>query len=216
MTTYADCQTQVQTLLNRRDASTAQIAAWVQNSIQRIQRELRCPAMEKTVAITIDSTYASNGGLLIPTDMIELIDILNSQGVRIKKEDITTVLQAAKLTDVPEVYYRKGGLWILGPVPVIGDTLDLVYYGELSPLINPTDTNPITIIATDLVAYGALGYAADFFTDRRADKWEARFQQIIQDLQEQADDDELSGSAGVTPSFFYPDDLDGGGNVFAE
>lgn len=220
MATYLDCQNMVSTLLNRRDATTSQIQAWVQNGIQRIQRELRCPAMEKEITYTIDNTFS--GGLVIPSDMIELIDLVNSQGDRITKEDITTINNLAggfanlpTNFDIPRYYYRKAGKWLLAPVPVLNDTIDCVYYAELAPLVNPSDTNAITVIATDLVAYAALCYAGDFFTDRRADKWEARFQQIKDDLQDQADEDELSGGATVSPAFFYPDPMDGG-ELYAE
>jgi hypothetical protein len=175
--------------------------------IQRIQRELRCPAMEKTVVVTIASGYA---GLVIPSDMIELIDLVNSQGDRITKEDITTVKQLAKDFDWPRYYYRQGGVWLLGPAPTVSDTVTLVYYAELGALVNPTDTNVITQVAGDLIVYAGLGPAGDFYSDRRSDKWEARYTQILGDLQGQADDDELSGGACVSPAFFYPDPMDGG------
>jgi hypothetical protein len=207
----------VSTLLNRRDATSAQIQAWVQNGLQRIQRDLRCPAMEKIVTVTITNTYVGSQGLAIPSDMIELIDLNNSQGDRIEKKDITTVntlmggfQNIPANFDFPRFYYRKGGGWLLAPMPVLNDTIEVVYYAELGPLVNPTDTNTITIIATDLVAYAALCYAGDFFTDRRADKWEARYQQIKGALQDQADEDELSGAATVSPAFVYPDPMDGG------
>jgi hypothetical protein len=174
--------------------------------------------MEKTVTVTIANGYT---GLVIPSDMVELIDLINSQGDRIIKEDITTVTHLAGQSpatstlipaniDWPQYYYRMGGIWILGPMPAVGDTVTIVYYAQLAPLVNPSDTNAITLIATDLVAYGALGYAADFYSDRRADRWEARFQQIKDDLQGQADEDELSGGSVVSPAFFYPTPMDSG------
>jgi hypothetical protein len=223
MTTFLDCQNMVTTLLNRRDATAAQIQVWVQNGLQRIQRELRCPAMEKDVTFTVGANYP--GGLIIPTDMVELIDLINSRGDRITKQDITTVNQLAGTgtfstilpanLNIPRFYYRQTNKWLLGPRPVLGDTIECIYYAELAPLSQPGDSNAITIIATDLVAYAALGYAADFFTDRRADRWEARYMQIKDDVQGQGDDDELSGGATVSPAFFYPDPQDGG-NLHSE
>lgn len=220
MTTYLDCQNMVTTLLNRRDATSAQIQAWIQNGLQRIQRELRAPCMEKEVTFTITASFSQ--GLIIPTDMIELVDLINSQGDRITKQDITTVNNLAggfanlpTNFDIPRYYYRKTNKWLLAPVPVLSDTIDCVYYAELGPLAQPGDTNAVTVVATDLVAYAALCYAGDFFTDRRADKWEARYQQIKDDLQGQGDDDELSGGATVSPAFFYPDPMDGG-ELYAE
>lgn len=173
--------------------------------------------MEKTVLYTVPSGFTA---LPIPTDMIELIDLVNSQGDRITKEDITTVNRLAGLTqdtrnvaaliDWPRYYYRQTNAWLLGPIPAVGDIVTVIYYAELAALINPTDTNVITVIAPDLIIYAALCYAGDFFTDRRLDRWEARYQQILTSLQTQSDSDELSGGATVSPAFFYPDPWDGG------
>lgn len=223
MAAYQDIINMVTSLLNNRQASQAQIQAWIQNGIQRIQRELRGPLMEKRVTVTIPSTWNPLTGLAIPSDLIELIDLLNSQGDRITKKDITTVNQLAGLgtslspvqIDFPQFYYRKTGGWLLGPTPAQGDTVEIVYYGELAPLINTTDTNAATLVAPDLLWYAALTFAGDFFVDRRTDKWEARYQQILTSLQSQADEDEESGAAAVTPAFFYPQPLDGG-ELYAE
>lgn len=220
MAAYQDIINMVTSLLNNRQASASQVQAWIQNGIQRIQRELRGPLMEKRSTVTIPANYQN---LPIPTDLIELIDLINSQGDRVTKKDITTVNQLAGLgtslspvqIDFPQFYYRKTNFWLLGPTPAQGDTVEIVYYAELSPLINPTDTNVLTLIAPDLLWYAALTFAGDFFVDRRSDKWEQRYQQILGQLQSQADEDELSGGAAVTPAFFYPQPLDGG-ELYAE
>lgn len=203
---YGELQSTLQGLLNRRDATTAQIQAWLQNGLMRIQRELRCPAMEKTVVVTIASGYA---GLIIPSDMIELIRLVNSQGIRITKEDISTVNRLAINTGFSQYYCREGGAWLLGPSPVIADTIKIVYYAELGDLSLSTDSNVISQIAGDLCIYAGLGYAADFFTDRRTAAWEVRYQQILGDIQQQADEDELSGGSVVSAALHYPDDMYG-------
>jgi hypothetical protein len=188
--------------------------------VAKIQRELRCPAMEKGLVITVDSSYSN--GLLIPTDFIELQYLQNSQGNRLTKEDITTVSKLAGgtsstnpvLIDFPRFYIRTGGKWLLGPTPGIGDTISMVYYGELPALVNPTDTTTLSQIAGDLYVYAALCYAGDFYTDKRAPKWESRYSEIASKLQIMADDDELSGGATVSPAYHYPsDDYEGGSIV---
>lgn len=203
---WGDIQTGFSALLNRRDATSAQKLSWLQNGIQKIQRELRCPAMEKTIVITIDSTYTAAGGLALPADFLELQYILNSQGQRVEKEDITTVFQLAKDIDFPRAYIRTGAVWKLGPTPGLADTLTLVYYANLPTLSLDSDTCALTQIAGDLFEYAGLVYAGDFFSDKRTDGWETRYNQIRDDLQGQADADELSGSAAVSPGIQWPDD----------
>jgi hypothetical protein len=213
MATYSELQTQFLGLLNRRDATTTQAQAYIQNAIQVIQRELRCPAMEKSVVATIDDGYV---GLPIPTDFLELQNLIPltldggstvSDYRRMEKTDISRALSAAVDTGLPRRYCRQGGLWVLAPSPVVGDTIRIDYWAELSPLVNPTDTNVISIIASDLIVYKALSLSSDFFNDPRGDKWEARYNQIFQDLQTQADEDEESGAAVVTAAYTYPDDF---------
>lgn len=214
---WGDIQSTTTGLLNRRDATSTQITSWLTMGIAKIQRELRCPAMEKTVVVTIDGTY--NAGLIIPTDFLELQYLMNSQGERIEKEDITTVSQLAGASylastgdvynptyDYPRFYVRTGGKWLLGPTPVLNDSVTMLYYANLPSLVNPTDSCALTVIAGDLFVYAGLVYAGDFFTDKRAGKWEARYEQIKGDLQAQADDDELSGSSAVSQAIHFPDD----------
>jgi len=200
---WGDIQTNFSSLLNRRDATSAQKLGWLQNGIQKIQRKLRVPAMEKTINITFDGT---NNPLTIPSDFLELQYILNSDGKRVEKEDITTVYQLAKSSGVPRLYVRTGSQWHFGPTPVVGDTLVLVYYAQLGTLSADSDSIPLTEIAGDLFIYAGLIYAGDFFSDRRAPGWEARFEEIGQDLQGMADADELSGASVVSPGVEFPDD----------
>lgn len=207
---FSDLQAAVSGLINRRDPGVAaQIPVWIQNGLLKIQRELRCPAMEKTVLATIDTNYTTNGGLIIPNDMIELIRLENSDGARITKEDSTTVnLLAMSTSPKPRYYYRQGGIWVLGPAPTANDTIKIEYYAELGALVNPGDSNPITVIAPDMCQYAALIESGRFFTDRRLPEWKLAYQEILTDLQAQADDDELSGGAVVSASFAYPEPLD--------
>lgn len=213
--TFGDITANFTALLNRRDATSTQIAAWLQNGIQKVQRELRCPAMEKIITVPVDNTYSS--GITIPTDLLELQYLLNSQGERITKEDITRVSQLAfglaspgvsptVNIDFPRFYVRTGVKWLLGPTPGIGDRITVAYYADIPTMTQPGDQCTLSQIAGDMFTYAALVYAGDFYSDRRSDKWEARYEQIKADLQGMADADELSGGSEVSPAFDYPDD----------
>lgn len=204
----SELTTQFTGLMNRRDltANTTLVTNFLNQALMRIQRELRCPAMEKLVDVTIAAPYT---GLVIPSDFLELIGIYpqssNPPSKKLRKERLEKVTWLAANTGCPQKFAREGGTWILGPQPSVGDVIRIWYYAELAPLANPTDTNVISIIAWDLIVYAALVAACEYYKDNRLQAFEARYQQILAALQEQADDDELD-DAQVDPAYFYPDD----------
>jgi hypothetical protein len=192
-------------LMNRRDltANTALVSDFLDQALKRVQAELRCPAMEKGVLVTIEDPYT---GLLIPNDLLELIQIIPQNTLRsIKRCSISKALQLATITDDPVEYCRRAGAYILAPSPPIGSVIGIDYYAEMEPLVVGTDENIISIIAWDLIVYAALSFAADWFTDKRAATFEGRYQQILSRLQEQSDEDELD-TAVMQPCHQWPSD----------
>ena len=57
--------------------------------------------------------------------------------------------------------------------------------------------------ANDVMGIGALSAASDYYNDDRAGSFEARYKQIAQMLQEQADADELTADAAVRPALLF-------------
>ena len=156
-------------------------------------------------------------GIPIPTDFLELIDLIPVSDpfdqARLEKTDITRALQLSAVPGLPEVYARQGGYWIVGPAPQQGDIIQIDYYGEFTPIVNPTDTNILLTIAWDMVMYCALSYAADWFTDKRAATFEGRYLQMLTDLNDMAEDDDDSGAAGVMPAYMWPPDYADGSGI---
>jgi hypothetical protein len=196
--------------MNRRDmaANATLTSSFLNNAMMRVNRELRCPANESWVNITIQASGYT--GVTVPTDYLELIGLFwtssTDWNVRIRNARLEKVLNYAQFqTDKPLLFARQGGQWILGPSPSPGDIIALGYYAEVPPLVNPTDTNIISIIAWDLYTYGALAYACEYYNDKRKDMFEARYQQILSDLNEQGEDDELA-EMQIQPTHSYPDD----------
>ena len=61
-------------------------------------------------------------------------------------------------------------------------------------------------VAPDLIIYGALTFAADYYLDERAQVFESKFQTFLAELQEQANDQELNGGIqAIQPSATYTD-----------
>ena len=83
-------------------------------------------------------------------------------------------------------------------------TLTLYYYCDFPALVNNADENDLTAVASDLVIYSALTYAADYFLDERSAIFEQKFNQFMAELQEQANDQELNGGVqSIEPSYRY-------------
>lgn len=202
-------------MMNRSDLSidtTGLATTFLNQSILRLQRELRVPFMEKIVRYTIPSTYDPTLGLLLPSDLLELIDLnVDSDGDGIpdyplQRVQLKEAMGASQHIGVPRVFARRGGYWVIGPQPGQGSVVEIVYYAEFAPLVNPTDTNTISRIAWDAVVYGALAAASDYYNDDRSQVFEARYSQITQNLQAMADSDELTADAAVRPALLFNND----------
>jgi hypothetical protein len=202
--TLGELKAQFKGLLNNGvvNKSDALVTTFINQSIMRIQRELRVPFMEKQTTITIPDDYTS---LAVPSDLLELIAIMvdtDADGVleyELTKTSLNRVVAASQLPGAPHIFTRQGSAWILGPRPGVGDQVLIYYYAKFAALADDNATNACLTDAWDAVMYGALSAAADFLNDDRTGVFEGRYQQIIKALQEQADADELAADAAVAP-----------------
>lgn len=197
---YSQIQTNFSSILNRRDLTPTQLSTFMGMAIQRIQRKLRCPAMEKIVEYTMDST----GTIPVPGDLLELIDItFNSADMaprKLTRVDHQTAMRLNQCQSQATSFYRQGGQYLIGPSPTSGSIAYITYYADAGGLAADTDHNWLTDACPDLLIYGALSYAADTFIDERGDKWEARFQGIYSELDAMAKNEELIG-ASISPAY---------------
>lgn len=207
---YGELKTQFIGLLKRRDMTDAQADTFIADAVTRIQRVLRIPPMEKSIAVTYDGDTFNNGELPIPSDYLRLIAITattpSGEEYEVKQKDLTTVLRDRQggATGCPRSFTRRGGLWHFGPVPPVGTTFRIDYYDEFPAFSGAASSNYLSAGASDLVRYGALSFAGDWFVDKRAPVWEGRFQSIIKEIQDQADADALM-NAQASAAFEYPE-----------
>jgi hypothetical protein len=210
--TLGEMTAQFTSLMNRSDlrANTALTTTFLNQAILRIQRELRVPMQEATIVYTIPDSYVPTTGLAIPNDFLELIGLFAGQYQEVQLQ--RTQLGRAKDMAAnwsqgnTEKFARLGGNWILGPAPLAGDVITIQYYASFPALVASTDTNVLSIIAWDSVVYAALSAACDYYNDERVDKFEKRYNQILQNLQNMADGDELTADAAVGPVYGWPND----------
>ena len=178
-------------LLNRTDCSDALADTFIDQAITRIQRILRIPTMERTQTYNITALQAT---LIIPSDFLEIIDIYygNTNLARIPLSKFVEISQPGE-SGTPKYFSREGEQLKIYPYPSSG-SISMNYYGQFTDMTLDTDENDLAIIASDLITYGALSYASDYFLDERGQLFEGKYMQFAAELQEQANDGEMSGT----------------------
>jgi hypothetical protein len=210
MTTYAAMRQDFIDLLNRTDFSdpnAALVRSWFDKSLQRIQREVRAPHMERLFDIDTSMEVSS---FTIPNDWLESKALVwddGSDGGEIDEVDLGTYFRRKnRLIGVPTIYTRQGQtILIAAPIPS-GTTAQLIYYGEETPLVLDTDETALSSIASDLIVYGALTYAGDYFTDDRKGDWEGKWESFREQIQSQATQGEMENTGAAVQPFMDYDD----------
>ena len=188
-------------LLNRSDLTTSLANTFIDQSIARIQRSLRIPSMEKKQNYSITALTDS---VVIPSDFLEAID-LYFEGRSLERVPMKEMqeFKINSLSGTPLYFAREQANFLLYPSPLSG-TLTLNYYSQYEDMVNDSDENALATIASDLIIYGALTYAADYFLDERTQLFEAKYQAFFTEIQQQADDQELTGSLqAIRPAYTY-------------
>lgn len=170
-------------LLNRNDCSNELADTFLEQSLARIQRTLRIPSMEKMQTYTV--TTATPDILVLPEDFLNIKYLYSGQTL-LEYVDIGRLLSQYPTVDTPRMYTRIQGSLKLSPTPSEGTEILMVYYGEIPDLVSDTDENFLTTIAPELLTYGALTYAADFFIDERKPLFEETFARVFSELVEQS------------------------------
>lgn len=191
---------QIKALLNRNDATDDQVNVFIDQAVARIQRSLRIPPMERVEIYTIGDVTPEN--LSLPADFLQLKHLYTSTG-SLTYTDLGTYLKTVDAPgNIPKIYTRVQGSYLIKPTPPEGFEITMVYYGEIPDLVNDTDSNFLCVIAPDLLVYGALTFAADFFIDERRDAFEATAVRIFTELKDQANEMEFAQD-GMTVSTSY-------------
>jgi hypothetical protein len=190
-------------LLNRSDITDTLADTFVDQSISRIQRTLRVPSMEKQMSYTIVDKAAF---LFLPNDFLEIIDFYydSTSLTRLPFRDIMQLRDGGE-SGTPKFFAREGGSLVIYPYPSSG-SVKLNYYGEFAKMTADTDENNLAASSSDMIIYGALSFASDYYLDERGPLFEQRFMQLLTEVQEQANDAEMSGTVQVMrPTAVYED-----------
>lgn len=186
-------------LLNRSDITDALADTFIDQGITRIQRSLRVPSMEKKHTYTFTSSASQ---VNLPADFLEAIDVYFADQAlsRIPMREMSA-LKAGNEVGTPRHFAREQGVLLLYPYPSSG-SLSLNYYDSFTDMTSDSDENVLAAIAADLITYGALTYASDYYLDERAPIFAQKYQEFMTELQEQANDAETSGTLqSIRPTY---------------
>lgn len=181
-------------LLNRTDCDDALADTFIDQAITRSERVLRIPPMEKSIDYTIAATTTF---LTIPNDFLEITGLYHGSTnlIRVSLAKFIEITQGGE-TGTPKYFTREAGTLKIYPYPTTG-TVTMNYYASFPAMTSDTDQNDLALIASDMIVYGALSYAADYFLDERGQLFEGKFVQGISEIQQQANDAETSGTVQV-------------------
>ena len=179
----AQIRNQVLGLLNRNDCTTATVDNFIDMALSRIQRTLRIAPMERQQNYTANE--ADENIIALPSDFLSMKYIWVGSNM-LEFRDFGTFLKTRALVGIPTIYTRVRGGLMVKPTPPEGTELNMIYYGEFDDLPNDTSENSLTNFAPDLLIYGALSFAADYFVDDRRDSFENRYATIYTEVEEQS------------------------------
>lgn len=192
---YGEVKDYFSKVLNRRDITPSLTGIFINNAIQRTQRLLRLPPMEKSVIVS-----PTNGAVDVPGDLLQFIAVIVDDKVH-GRISLSDLLNYRSIQSSFNGYAIQDGQVLLTPEPPASADVRIDYYGDFTSLVADTDSNWMTEIAPDLIVYGALSYACDYFLDNRKQLFEERFINTVGELAEQRMMDELSAGAQIQPAY---------------
>lgn len=198
--TYAEIKAQFSALLNRTDITDALTVIFIGQCLIRAARELRTPAQETQISTTVTDPFT---GITVPTGFKQLIQISISGELPLTYITPSHYYSLDASSGVPEHYTRTNGKFQFYPAPPVDTVILTDYWGAFEAFGAEGSTTKLSLENPDLIIYGALSYAADYYLDERATSFEQRFQAIMASLQDQAST--VDGEAEVQPTALFDD-----------
>ena len=209
ISTYSELQTAVANWLDRDDL-TDRITEFIAIAEARMNRTLRLAIMLNVDQTTLGGAAALVSGTrdyALPSGYLQMLDF------HLRTDPITTLsyitpenmnrMWAGSQSGRPEAYTifsdNSSGTPIkkvkLGPSPDSAYNYSMMFYKKIDALSITNTTEQMLTNNPDAYLYGALREAEPFLmNDARIQVWEAGYQQVIADLQEQDNKDRHSGS----------------------
>ena len=191
--TYSGLVTAVQNELHRSDLASY-VPDWITLAESRINKHLRVRAMETSTSSTIAA-----GVVAVPSNYLSLKDAYitsTTPYVNLDRKTANWIYgnYPNRVADsTPGFIAREGSSFIFGPYPDANYVVKLVYWARLTALSSAL--NSIFTNYPGLWLFGALCESAPWLKDdKRIAVWEVKFQDLIKQVQDEDDDEFLSGS----------------------
>lgn len=182
MDTYTTIATKLEQWLNRE--SMTALTDQTEDLIALAQR--RAHRSDFNAMLTVDSAYAIDAQYeAAPTNFLRAhsITIVDStSNYEVQGAPLQQVMAAGQ-SGRPRYYHTLGSNIYFGPIPDQEYTATIVYYQPLDILSTTVSSNWFSTNTPELILFGALMEAALFLKDdNRAQVWEARFNQVKNDI----------------------------------
>lgn len=179
---YGDLKASVEATLNRSDNTPALTASFIDKGIRLIQRRVRLPFMEQAVVVAVGDDF---GGIDIPADFLGLIVLHHADHPRPLEAVGRPAFDAVPRAARPQVYTRERGTFLVAGLPRPGSTFHYSYHADAAALADDQDSNGLLAAMPDLVEWAALIFASEHFEDPRGDRWNARYEAAMADIEAQ-------------------------------
>lgn len=192
---YSELKTAVADFLNRADL-TSVIPTFISLAEADFNRKIRHRKMLTRSTATLDTHFTA-----LPGDFLEAYNVqLNTTPVRpmeyITPEYADELRQGRfSASGQPRYYTLIGDTLEAIPVPDASYTVELTYYTSLTALSDASTTNWLLTSHPDLYLYASLAASAPYLKeDERLPMWVQWKDRMIEDLNDQSERSEVSGS----------------------
>jgi hypothetical protein len=200
---FLELKSAVRAILNRSDATDADLKTWINNALSRSAMKLRLPPNETQVTSTV--TVATDR-IDVPTDYMELIDLSVNDDYGL----IRTSLDGVRLHSLdgnigtPRVFARVGNEFIIAPSLKVDDEVTLTYMADAAQtkFTSDEDQTILSSICPYLYVFGALINAGHRFQDDRRAEWQAEFDRLVTELDASAREEAFSGGTIAVQSAY--------------
>lgn len=207
---YGDFQALFSNWLNRSDLDQPMMQTIIERAMARVNREVRIAGMERNYMPTPDQPDGTWSTIPVPEDFIAM-EYFVADGRMIDPYTPGQILRLPDIAGHPQGFARFGGYWRLRPRAT--KSVEIIYYGQFDPVVNPGDTNTLLSAAPEILLWASLSYAGDFFKmPDETPVWEQRYKDEVANLQQQSQDADFFASPQAvapchqgTSGLIYPD-----------
>ena len=192
ITNYSTLQSAIADYLNRADL-TSQIQTFIQFAEAEFHTRLRTREM-----IVRAEAQSDNEFVQLPADWLEAINLQINGGKSplrfVTMDEADRIVASNEFTQVAAYSLMNGAIELV-PAPGNDVSLEMVYYGKITPLSSEVPTNWLLTKAPDVYLYGSLMHAQPFLMDdQRLPVFAALYNARIEALNEESMKSTHSGS----------------------